>query len=134
MSVEECLALLADHPVGRVAIAQPGQPPLVVPVNYQLDGDAIVFRSDPGLKTQLLAHMPVSFEVDSIDPHHRTGWSVLVHGTAYLATHWETDHLHLDPWAEGKKRIWVRIVPSTITGRRLEPGDFDWPSDGRGYL
>ncbi len=32
--------------------------------------------------------------------------------------------LDLEPWAPGDKPVWVRIVPSSITGRRLtcDPG------------
>ena len=128
---EECLELLASQPVGRLAVSMPGRGPLVVPVNYVLDGDAIVFRSDLGSKlTALLG--PASFEVDSIDPLHRTGWSVLVVGTAHQVSQWETGHLDVEPWADGPKRHWVRLVPQEITGRRivLSPSE----RDDRGYL
>ena len=129
----ECLELLRAQPVGRIAVVD-GDSPLVVPVNYTLDGDCVVFRSDAGTKLAALAHHKVSFEVDFIDWYHRTGWSVLVRGTASEATHWEVDHLLLEPWAEGDKRHWVRIPIGEVTGRRLEAMEFDWPPDGRGYL
>lgn len=129
----ECLELLAAQPVGRLAVMD-GDSPLVVPVNYVLDGDCIVFRSDLGAKLTALAHQKVSFEVDYIDWYHRTGWSVLVRGAAYEATRWEVDHLLLEPWAEGDKRHWVRIPIVDITGRRLDAIELDWPPNGRGYL
>lgn len=131
---QECLELLASQPVGRVSVAEPGQAPLVVPVNYRLDGEAIVFRTGPGMKATLLRRLPVSFEVDAVDWTGRTGWSVLLRGRAYVATHWETDHLNLMPWATGDKTIWLRIVPDEITGRRLLARDLGWPSEARGYM
>ena len=59
---------------------------LVLPVNYVLDGDVIVFRSDPGEKLDAIDGHPASFQIDFIDAFHHTGWSVLVRGTAYRAT------------------------------------------------
>jgi uncharacterized protein len=75
----------------------------------------------------------VSFQVDSIDWSHRSGWSVLVHGDAYEATHWETHHLGLEPWAGGDKSHWVRLKVRDISGRRIEPAELVWPPDESGY-
>jgi nitroimidazol reductase NimA-like FMN-containing flavoprotein (pyridoxamine 5'-phosphate oxidase superfamily) len=119
-------------PVGRLAIASPGAAPLVVPVNYVLDGEIVVFRSDPGEKVLLLRGSPVSFQIDQIDPFRRTGWSVLVQGVAYEATPREIEHLHIDPWAPGEKSHWVRIVPASITGRRIQLPELR--RDSKGYL
>lgn len=119
LSGDECLWLLRSQSVGRFAVALPGSSPLVVPVNFVLDGDVVVFRSAPGTKLTALAGIPVSFEVDQIDEADHTGWSVLVRGTAYEATRWETDHLELPTWAPGDKGHWVRIVPDSMTGRRI---------------
>ena len=123
----ECLHLLATQPVGRLAVATP-EGPLVVPVNFVVDGEAIVFRSDRGSKLFAIGDGRVAFEVDLIDAYHRTGWSVLIRGRAYEATHWEIDHLLLQPWAPGDKRHWIRLPIATITGRRLKdpnPGSVD---------
>jgi Pyridoxamine 5'-phosphate oxidase len=46
---DECLRLLASQPVGRVAVVVDGSP-MIFPVNYALDGESIVFRSDAGSK------------------------------------------------------------------------------------
>lgn len=128
----ECLAHLAQHTIGRFAVALPDSSPLVVPVTYVLDGEAIVFRSGSGAKVDALHHRPVSFEVDDVDVIERTGWSVLVKGTAYEATHWEVGHLAIEPWAPGTKPRWVRIVPNSISGRRIVLVPCD--ADARGYL
>lgn len=130
---EECLELLSGSRVGRVAVPVFGTGPLVVPVNYVVDGEVIVFRSDYGTKVQALRQGPISFQVDFIDWYHRTGWSVLVRGIAYEATHWEVEHLDLEPWAGGEKAHWVRLVIDEITGRRIEPTDLS-SGDDRGYL
>jgi nitroimidazol reductase NimA-like FMN-containing flavoprotein (pyridoxamine 5'-phosphate oxidase superfamily) len=119
ISHEDCLALLAAGTVGRVAVPDPGAGPLIVPVNYVFDGGCVVFRTDDGTKLQLLRAGVASFEIDQIDEEGRTGWSVLVSGRAYEASHWETDHLRLEPFAAGHKGIWIRIVPASISGRRV---------------
>ena len=130
----ECYELLATQPVGRIALAAPGEAPLVEPVNYVLDGRAIVFRTGAGTKLGLLRLGPVSFEVDWVDPHHRSGWSVLARGMAYEATHYETDHLELEPWAPGDRNRWVRLVVSELSGRRLGPADLGWGTHRAAYL
>ena len=76
ISREECLALIGTVPIGRVAVGVAGQAPLVMPVNFALDADLVVFRTDEGDKLQGLRRWPVTFQVDSFDPYHRTGWSV----------------------------------------------------------
>ena len=134
LSRDECFELLRTQPVGRLAVADDDGPPLVVPVNFVVAGEAIVFRSDPGLKLRLLRRRPVSFQADFVDPFHHTGWSVLAHGTGYEASHWETDHLTLEPWAEGTKGQWVRIAVDDITGRRLSAVELAWPPSDRAYL
>jgi uncharacterized protein len=93
----------------------------VLPVNFVLSGDAVVFRTGPGDKLRGLGQGPVSFEVDAYDPATRTGWSVLVHGVAHPLAPSEAARLALEPWAGGDKPIWVRVEPASITGRRPTP-------------
>jgi hypothetical protein len=121
---EECVRLLAAHGLGRIAIVVRDQP-LVLPVNYALDGERVVFRTDPGTKLHGAIGGPVAFEIDGFDPLYHEGWSVLVVGTAEvvqdrgelarLAT------LPLGPWVPGPKAHWVRLRPGAITGRRIAP-------------
>src|SRR5437899_746207 len=101
LALGECLELLASSSVGRVAVGIPGEAPLVVPVNYVVDGDVVVFRSDPGTKVNALREGPVSFELDQVDPTHRSGWSVLVQGVAYEATEAEIREVDLESWVPG---------------------------------
>ena len=77
----ECCRLLADHHLGCLAMVDPAGP-LILPVNYAVDRDAPVFRTDPGTKLDAAAEAaPVAFEVDAADEATRTGWSVVVRGT-----------------------------------------------------
>jgi nitroimidazol reductase NimA-like FMN-containing flavoprotein (pyridoxamine 5'-phosphate oxidase superfamily) len=132
LSRDDCLARLRTQPVGRLAVAAGDAAPHVVPVNYILDGENVVFRSGPGTKLSLLAGRLVSFQVDSIDVQRREGWSVLISGRAYQAFPHEVGHLQLEPYAKGDRERWVRIEPERITGRRIRPHDFSL--DPRGYL
>jgi hypothetical protein len=128
---DECLRLLRAFTVGRVAITTTSGAVLVVPVNYVVDDEVIVFRSDPGEKLDHLHERRASFQIDFIDPYHRTGWSVLVQGVAYRAEANQVAHLEVVPWAAGDKPHWVRLVPASITGRRLNGPDL--ALDARGY-
>lgn len=125
---EECVGLLATQTMGRLAMADHGYyPPHIVPVNFILDGDVVVFRSDAGLKFKLsvLAEHSVSFEIDSVDTAGRLAWSVVVQGRAELLDEDEVEAKgyaqRLDAWAPGDRQQWVRVLPYTITGRRLRP-------------
>jgi nitroimidazol reductase NimA-like FMN-containing flavoprotein (pyridoxamine 5'-phosphate oxidase superfamily) len=85
---DQCLRLLAEDEIGRLAVIA-GNTPAMFPVNYALDGDTIVFRTDPGTK---LAHGPrarASFEVDRFDHAGRAGWSVVATGRLEEVTHYD---------------------------------------------
>ena len=133
LSREECMTLLRTQPVGRFVVAQGDAPPHVVPVNYVLDGENVVFRSGPGTKLKLVPGGTVSFQVDSIDPGREEGWSVLIGGRAYQAFAHEIEHLRLDPYDKGEKERWVRLEPDVVTGRRIRPQEL-MVGDSRGYL
>ena len=121
---EECLRLLAEDEIGRLAVRD-GDTPVIFPVNYRLDGEAIVFRADPGTKLSSGPRAPVSFEIDAFDREHRSGWSVVVVGRLEEVTRYDTatyDRVHglpVDQWAGGEKGHWMRLVPTRITGRRV---------------
>jgi hypothetical protein len=77
------------------------------------------------LRSARHADGPVALEVDHIDEALRQGWSVLVRGPAHHVTHpAELSRLQEDaavwPWAGGEREVYVRIIPSQITGRRIE--------------
>lgn len=121
----EALRLLALHAggIGRVGLII-DKLPVILPVNYALAEDYIVFRSATGAKTRAaLENQLVAFEVDGIDTRHALAWSVLVRGLATLAGKAELEHSHLaddlfpvvpDP---GFHHILVR--PDVVTARRF---------------
>jgi len=123
---DECLRLLAADVVGRLAVLH-GNAPAVFPVNYMLDGEAIVFRTDEGSKLDAAERAPACFEIDEIDRETRCGWSVVASGrleevTEYDSRTWRRVHeLAVEPWAGGIKAHWMRLVPERITGRRVGP-------------
>jgi nitroimidazol reductase NimA-like FMN-containing flavoprotein (pyridoxamine 5'-phosphate oxidase superfamily) len=132
LDVDECMVLLRWEPIGRLAFGVRGQAPIVVPVNFCIRGDTIVFRSDEGSKLELVREQPVSLQADRFDWFRRIGWSVLVRGVAHELSGDELADIDVTPWAPGRKPHWMSIVPTAITGRRLELTE--GPLDNRGYV
>ncbi|GGV95029.1 DNA-binding protein [Streptomyces gelaticus] len=125
---EECRVLLSTHGVGRVAVSAPDGRPAVVPVNYDVVDEAIVFRTAPGSVTAAAAGKEVAFEVDHVDDALSQGWSVLAVGPASTVTDPDAvrelvRHAHTTPWAGGERAMWVSIRPTSLTGRRITPAD-----------
>lgn len=125
LTQEECLRLLAEHHVGRIAVVE-GLQALVVPVNYAMAGDRIVFQTAEGTKLRVLQERPVAFEIDHIDLDARSGWSVYVVGVAHeVRAEFAADLLrHLggpmpEPWVGGHRNHWVELVPRRISGRTI---------------
>jgi nitroimidazol reductase NimA-like FMN-containing flavoprotein (pyridoxamine 5'-phosphate oxidase superfamily) len=118
---DECKKLLAQDVIGRVAVVI-GATPMIFPVNYALDGDAIVMRTMPGSRLDV-GQGHAAFEVDSFDRTNESGWSVLVTGQLEeVAWYQAKDMARLQtlpvvPWAAGKRDLWLRLRPSFITGR-----------------
>jgi nitroimidazol reductase NimA-like FMN-containing flavoprotein (pyridoxamine 5'-phosphate oxidase superfamily) len=121
---DECLRLLAADEIGRLAVIAGGAP-LIFPVNYVLDGTAIVFRTAPGTKLDAGPRSRASFEVDSFDRERRSGWSVVVAGRLEEVTHYDSKtfdrvrHLPIDPWADGDKPHFMRLVTDRMSGRAV---------------
>src|SRR5689334_22383998 len=78
----ECMALLGFAALGRISISS-GALPTILPVNYRLVDDQILFRTARGTKLDAATeNAVVAFEVDDIDPVNHAGWSVVVTGVA----------------------------------------------------
>jgi nitroimidazol reductase NimA-like FMN-containing flavoprotein (pyridoxamine 5'-phosphate oxidase superfamily) len=121
---DECLELLSSASVGRIGLSA-GALPVVLPVNFCVDGDRIVVRTGEGTKLAAAVRQAVvSFEVDDIDPLFHTGWSVVVTGIASpLESPADLAHarrLPLRPWASGAER-YVAITLEELSGRRIAP-------------
>jgi nitroimidazol reductase NimA-like FMN-containing flavoprotein (pyridoxamine 5'-phosphate oxidase superfamily) len=128
LSEDQCLKLISGGGIGRIAYASRFGP-AVLPVNYALQDGAVVFRTaehgplDEDLRTGIAdADYKVAFEIDSIDLATHQGWSVLVQGPAHHVTGADEDTVRgagVESWAPGPRELFVRIVPSRITGRRV---------------
>lgn len=129
LTVDECLELLSGGVIGRVALATPVGP-RIVPVNYAMYDDAIVFRTAPYSELGTYGwNNELAFEVDHIDYEKHQGWSVVALGRAQLVD--DADELraireHWDPrpWASGQRNLYMKLVWHDLTGRRLG-GDWD---------
>ncbi len=122
----ECMRLLRRAPVGRI-IYTANALPAVQPVNYVLDGETIVIRTES--RSNLAAagrHDVVAFEVDEIDPVRGTGWSVVVTGRAREVTGSaamaRVMALPLPPWTLDLPCRFVKISCEIVTGHRLTDG------------
>jgi hypothetical protein len=128
LSPEECRRLLSTHGVGRIAVSTPDGRPAVVPVNYEVVDDVIVFRTAPDSVPAAAVGTEVAFEVDHVDEAMNQGWSVLVVGPANVVTEPDAvrglaQRAHTEPWAGGAREMWVSIRPTRLTGRRIAPAD-----------
>jgi hypothetical protein len=109
--------------VGRLGVVEGGAV-LIFPVNFAVAERAILVRTAPGAKLEAARRSPVTLEADHVDDTTRTGWSVMVRGRAEEITEFDAPAVQalrgvpLHPWA-GDKPIWLRILPSVISGRRL---------------
>ncbi|HYX57987.1 MAG TPA: pyridoxamine 5'-phosphate oxidase family protein [Streptosporangiaceae bacterium] len=127
----ESLRLISAGGIGRIAyMSRFG--PVVLPVNYKWHDGAVVFRTtrhsrlDEDLQTGIAGgDYKVAFEIDAIDEIGRQGWSVLIQGPAHHVEG-ETERAAaeqagVEPWPAGERELFLRIVPSRVTGRRIKP-------------
>ena len=136
---DECYRLLGTHEIGRIGVVADHYP-LILPVNYRLDGTTVVIRTHAGTILRAAEHANVTFEVDEIDPATRSGWSVLVRASAEEVGEEHPAELvartvasGVTPWAPGEKGHWMRLIAHDVTGRRIVPGELP-DLDPRGYL
>lgn len=139
LTLEECLALLRPHQVGRIAFIVE-ECPVVFPVNYRLaETDArtwIALRTRPG-SVIARAPMHVAFQLDGVDPVRRQGWSVLVRGTLHRVDPDAAgfrERFDPQPWILAERDTWLIVEPFAITGRRLHAAETEWPFHPGGYL
>jgi hypothetical protein len=118
---DECRELLASKTVGRIAFGT-SEGPVVLPVNYVVAGDQVLFRTAPhNVIAKNIDGRLAAFEVDEVDDYTQSGWSVLVRGTARFVESVDdlpTD-LRPDTWPEGIRRLFVSVDQTLVTGRRL---------------
>jgi len=124
LGARECLQLLKSANLGRIAITSKALP-VILPINYRVDADQILFRTTAGTKLDAATqNAVVAFEVDHVDSVYHSGWSVMVTGIARDATdEVPRDERSATPrWAPGADDRLVAISIDQISGRRLGPG------------
>jgi len=127
LSENACWALLRTASIGRLAVWVEDHPD-IFPINYAVDHGTVVFRSGVGTKVSAaLSDSPVAMEADGYDEETAEAWSVVVKGRAEgIGTGQElldTVDLPLFPWQAGEKGRFIRIVPTTTSGRRFPIAD-----------
>ncbi|MCW2756773.1 MAG: pyridoxamine 5-phosphate oxidase-related, FMN-binding protein [Nocardioidaceae bacterium] len=121
---ETCQRLLRADVVGRVAICT-ATGPHVVPVNYAVVDEFVVFRTTPysvlgsSGRNSLLA-----FEIDHLDHDRQHCWSVVARGRCQWVEDMETiaaweATLGPRPWAAGSRHLYLRLPLTDVTGRKL---------------
>lgn len=131
LSYAKCRELLGGGVLGRVALCTPDHP-VVLPVNYSVVNESIVFRTSP--YSVIAGHdwsRRIAFEVDHFDYEDHKGWSVLAVGRGSRVE--EPDEIAAirrsadpRPWAAGARELYVRLRWDELTGRRLGHG---WTHD-----
>ena len=111
-----CLTLLTTQHVGRLAMG--GEDPVVMPVNYVVDGRQILFRTERDGRAGRSVGERVMFEVDMVDERTRSGWSVLVHGTLEELPDGAALPVVVT-WAPGDRDRWMAVGLDLVTGRLL---------------
>ena len=119
---EECWVLLRTGHLGRVAF-ETEDGIVVVPVNYGVDGEEVVFRTqeDNLLGVAATWGRHCAFQVDHHDDTVRQGWTVLVRGELRRASDEDADRLGglVASWAAGERPVVGRILADRIDGRRV---------------
>ena len=124
LSTDECVELLSQATVGRVAI-NVGALPAILPVNFVVLDGAIVFRTVVGSKlAAATSRAVVAFEIDEYESDGRSGWSVMVQGLCDEVTDPATlervRRSHVESWAlDGQADRVVRIDMHLVSGRRF---------------
>jgi nitroimidazol reductase NimA-like FMN-containing flavoprotein (pyridoxamine 5'-phosphate oxidase superfamily) len=128
----ECTELLHNHHTGRVAFVSDDRP-LILPVNYVIHRDQIVFRTAPGRKLAEIPMRHVAFEVDGATA--QGSWSVVAQGFAREMTDALGEvadairALTIPVEAPGERDYWIAITIGELSGRRIEAESVDAVSD-----
>ena len=120
---DECIRRLRSVPIARIALSMQALP-VILPVNFVVDGDEIVIRTNLGSKAEAaLRGAVVALEADEYDTVGHTGWSVLVRGrTRLVEDPVEIERLHglwVRAWGTPHTDRWITIALEIVTGRRI---------------
>lgn len=124
LTAEQCWEHLRAEQLGRLAMCAGGEID-IFPINYVADGQSLVFRTAPGTKlVETAISSEVALEIDGFT--EQDAWSVVVKGPAQRLEHQAeidaADALPLRPWAPTLKYTYVRITPTSVSGREFVRG------------
>ena len=116
----ECIRLLRTVALGRIGITS-GALPTILPINFRVDGDRLLFRTGVGTKLDAATQgSVVAFEADDFDPMYHSGWSVVVTGVANEVEDADDRAMYTTPrWAPGQNERLVEVSLDQVSGRRL---------------
>ena len=84
LSSEDCQRLLRSGTVGRVAVSTP-RGPHIVPVNYVVSGDSVIFRTSPySVLGSHARNSLLAFEIDHIEPARELILTALENGASVV--------------------------------------------------
>jgi hypothetical protein len=124
LSRKECIDLLGEVPVGRVAVAI-GALPAIFPVNFQVWGeDLILFCAMKGSRlARSTDNAVIAFQADSYDHEQHTGWTVSSVGLSTCVPSRDDSGLRgvaPDPWVTGHDpELLIQLRLGEITGHRI---------------
>lgn len=131
LSARECDELLwaTAGKVGRIGFSV-GNHTTILPVNFVLYLDDILFRLGPGSAFDAISRSPsIAFEIDGLAGAHRESpeaWSVLVHGKPRVLREPEeladVTALGLTPLVPDAGEVYVAMTKDTLSGRRFTVG------------
>lgn len=141
LSRARCYQLLSGRSVGRIGVVI-DEYPLIVPVNFAMDGDTVVVRTTRDSVVGRADLTKVTFQIDQFDSRDKSGWSVLLRGQLSALTVEDRNELiertratGVSPWAPGEHDLWMRISPKDVSGRQIEPGyNMDWRLGTAAYM
>lgn len=123
LDADECISLLSQHEMGRVAFVS-DDVPVILPVNYVLDGNSIV--SEP-IQVRSWRRSPcAAWHSRSTVGGDSDAWSVLAQGfareiTDALGTRYDVlRSLAIPVQVPGDKEYWIAIDIRELSGRRIQ--------------
>lgn len=122
---DECVRLLATATLGRVGITV-GALPVVVPIDFQLIDDQVVFRVGVGTKLDAAIHNSViAFEADEAAPPGGGAWSVSITGMAReVIDPDDVARMRLENVARWNRRgadRYIAVPTDVVSGCRIPP-------------
>ena len=119
---EQCFSLLNTVAIGRVGLSIDALP-VILPVNFVVLDEWILFRTVPGTKLDAaIGRSVAAFEADDHAADGSWGWSVLVRGYAHDLRDGRgvpaAGALHPWPFPHGEANHVVGIEATMVTGRR----------------